>query len=132
MAKISDMLPSSYLKQSDFDENGTIVTVSNIEQKNIARDDEPEEHKWIVTFREYEKGMVLNSTNIQALGNACGSDDTDDWLRKEVIVYVDPNVGYAGKITGGLRIKKHSSPQAPKQAPQRQAPRTSAVDDIPY
>lgn len=120
MAKISEMLPSSYLKQSDFDENGFIVTVKNIEHKNVARDDEPEENKWIVYFSEYEKGMVLNSTNIQALGKACGSDDTDDWTGKEVIVYVDPNVGYGGKTTGGLRIKKYASPQAPKQAPSRQ------------
>jgi hypothetical protein len=121
MAKISEMLPSSYLKQSDFDENGFIVTVATIEQKNVARDDEPEERKWIVTFKEYEKGMVLNSTNIQALAKACGSDDTDDWAGKEVIVYVDPNVGYGGKTTGGLRIKKYAAPQPPKQAPQRQA-----------
>lgn len=121
MAKISEMLPSSYLKQSDFDENGFIVTVANIEEKNVARADEPAEMKWIVTFKEYEKGMVLNSTNIQALAKACGSDDTDDWAGKEVIVYVDPNVGYGGKTTGGLRIKKYAAPQAPKQAPTRQA-----------
>lgn len=120
MPKISEMLPSSYLKQTDFDENGLIVTIKDIEHKNVARDDEPDEMKWILSFREFEKGMVLNSTNINALGKACGSDDTDDWVNKEIVVYVDPNVGYAGKTTGGLRIKKHTAPQPPKQAPVRQ------------
>ena len=121
MAKISEMLPSSYLKQTDFDEAGFIVTVATIDHKNIARDDEPEEKKWIVYFQEFEKGMVLNSTNIQALGKACNSDDTDDWKGKQVVVYVDPNVGYGGKTTGGLRIKRHVQAQPPKAAPNKNA-----------
>lgn len=119
MAKISEMLPSSYLKQTDFDEAGFIVTVATISQKNVARDDEAPEMKWIVYFQEFEKGMVLNSTNIQALAKACGSDDTDDWAGKQVVVYVDPNVGYGGKTTGGLRIKRYAQAQAPKSAPSK-------------
>ena len=116
MAKISEMLPSSYLKQSDFDENGLIVTVARVDNKNVAKEDEPPEHKWIVYFNEYEKGMVLNSTNIQALAKACNSDDTDDWTGKEVVVYVDPPVGYVGKVTGGLRIKRYAQPKAPARS----------------
>ena len=65
------MLPSSYLKQSDFDEAGLIVTVKSIEQKNVARDDEPPENKWVVYFVEYDKGMVLNIA-IRWLGWAVG------------------------------------------------------------
>lgn len=131
--KISEMLPSSYLKQTDFDENGFIVTIKSIDHKNVARDDEPDEMKWIIYFNEYEKGMVLNSTNINALGKATGSDDTDDWLGREVVVYVDPNVGYAGKTTGGLRIKKHTAAQPPKQAPVRQqAPPAEFDEAIPF
>ena len=119
MAKISEMLPSSYLKQSDFNEAGFIVTISYIEQKNVAPNDEPAENKWVIYFNEFEKGMVLNSTNIQALAKATGSDDTDDWKGKEVIVYVDPTVGYGGKVTGGLRVKKYAVPEAPQAAPRR-------------
>jgi len=116
MPKIAEMLPSTFLKQSDFDESGLIVTVNRIENKNVAREDEQPEHKWIVHFNEFpEKGMVLNSTNIQALARACDSDDTDDWPGKEVVVYVDPTVGFGGKITGGLRIKKFVQPQAPQR-----------------
>ena len=133
MAKISEMLPSSYLKQSDFDESGLIVTVLRVEHKNVAREDEPAEQKWIVYFNVYEKGMVLNTTNINGLAKACGSEDTDDWTGKEVVVYVDPNVGYGGKTTGGLRIKKYIVPAAPKQA-QRQAPVAAAMlsSDVPF
>ena len=125
MAKISEMLPSSYLKQTDFDESGAIVTVANITEKNVARQDEPAEMKWLVHFEEFEKAMVLNTTNINALSKAGGSDDTDDWTGKEVIVYVDPTIGYGGKTTGGLRIRKYVVAAPPKQAV-KAAPRQSA------
>ena len=116
MPKINEMLPSSFLKQSDFDESGAIVTVANIIEKNVARQDDPVEMKWLVLFAEFEKPMVLNTTNINALAKACGSDDTDDWAGKLVIVYVDPTIGYGGKTTGGLRIRKYVIAAPPKQA----------------
>ena len=136
MAKISEMLPSSYLKQTDFDESGLIVTVASITQKNVAREDEPPEMKWLVFFTEFEKAMVLNTTNINALAKACGSDDTDDWAGKEVIVYVDPTVGYGGKTTGGLRIRKYVVAAPPKQAakvqPRQMAPVAADEESPPF
>ena len=135
MAKISEMLPSNYLKQSDFDESGAIVTVSSVSEKNVARENEAVEMKWLVHFVEFEKPMVLNSTNITALSKACSSDDTDDWAGKEVIVYVDPTIGYGGKTTGGLRIRKYTVAAPPKQAvkaaPRQPAPALNAAAGDP-
>ena len=135
MPKISDMLPSTYLKQSDVDED-YIVTVVKLEQKNVAPADSDPEMKWTVRFAEFDKPMVLNSTNIQLMAKACDSDDTDDWIGKEVIVYTDPNVSYGGQLVGGLRIKKHkvSKPVAPKAraplpAAAREAPMRSGSSD---
>lgn len=133
MAKISEMLPSSYLKQADFDESGTIVTIAGIFEKNLAKPEDPVEMKWLVQFEQFEKPMVLNPTNINVLGRACGSDDTDDWTGKEVIVYVDPTVGYGGKTTGGLRIRKYVVAAPPKQAVKAAArqPVVQADDEDP-
>jgi len=114
------MLPSSYLKQSDFNEDGFIVTVKHIKHENLAKENEPTEMKFVLFFAEFEKGLVLNSTNITSLAKACNSDNTDEWLGQEVIVYVDANVNYGGKTTGGLRIKRHASAQ-PKAAPSSQS-----------
>lgn len=117
MAKTSEMIPSNYLKQSDFPED-YIVTVTKVERKNIAMEGKQAEYKWLMSFKEFDKPMVLNSTNIHAMEKACGSDDTDHWIGKEVIVYVDENVSFGGELVGGLRIKKH------KAATQPTAPRT--------
>lgn len=135
--KITDMLPSSYLKQADVDSD-YIVTVKKLEQKNVARDDETPEMKWLVHFAEFDKPMVLNGTNIQLMAKACHSDDTDDWMGKEVIVYTDPNVSFGGKVTGGLRIREHkvvvaTSPKRAAAAPKANPQGLENIDDdIPF
>ena len=111
--RASDMIESKYLKQSDID-GDTIVTVQKLGKGNVAQEDEPPEHKWMIRFKEFPKAMVLNSTNIQLLEKALG-EETDDWIGKEVILYVDPNVSYGGKVTGGLRLKSAKPASAPKR-----------------
>lgn len=119
MPKITDMLPSNYLKQADFPED-YIVTIRKIAQANIAMDGKPADLKWLAHFDEFEKPMVLNSTNIQLMAKACDSDDTDNWTGIQIIVYVDPNVSFGGELVGGLRIRKHKQQVAPT-APKRPA-----------
>jgi hypothetical protein len=104
MAKISDMVESKYLKQSDVDDE-VIVTVEKVGKGNIAKEGEEPEHKWMCRFKEFKKPLILNSTNIKRLARACESDDTDEWIGKQVILYVDHDVEFGGNVVGGLRIK---------------------------
>lgn len=126
MPKISEMLPSNYLKQTDFPED-YVCTVRKIERKNIAMDGKPADYKWLAHYDEFDKPMVLNATNIQLMSKATGSDDTDDWIGKQVVVYVDENVSFGGELVGGLRIRKHK--QAAPVAPQRRPAPARAVAD---
>ncbi len=119
MPRICDMIPSNYLKQSDFDANGTIVSVKSLEQKNVAQDDQEPDLKWCIFFNEFDKPMVLNTTNINAMAEACDSDNSDDWMGQEVVVYVDPNINFGGKRVGGLRVRRYTQIQTPVTAPAR-------------
>jgi hypothetical protein len=135
MPKISEMLPSNYLKQADFPED-YIVTVRKIEKKNIAMDGKPADWKWLAFYDEFEKPMVLNSTNIQLMSKACGSEDTDDWIGKQIIVYVDENVSFGGELVGGLRIRKHQQaapvvPKAKPASPRGKSEPPAEFDDVP-
>jgi hypothetical protein len=105
MPRVNDMIDSKYLKQSDVPDP-VIVIVSRVGKLNIAKEGDPPEEKWAVKFDEFNKPLLLNSTNIKLLAKACGSDDTDDWKGKEVILYTDENVSFGGQIVGGLRIRK--------------------------
>ena len=100
--KVSDMIVSKYLAKADFDED-QVCTIKGVRQENLGKDNQ-EELRWIVYFREYAKGMVLNVTSIRVLEQAYGGD-TDMWTGNKVMVYVDPNVSFGGKIVGGLRLR---------------------------
>ena len=116
MPKISEMIESKYLKQSDVD--GEIpVTVKGVKKVNVARDDEDPEYRWTVQFHEFAKPMVLNVTNLKRLAKALG-DDTDGWIGNQVVLYVDPDIEYGGNVVGGLRIRqmRASAPVAKARA----------------
>lgn len=135
MPRVNDMIESKYLKQADVPDP-VIVTVQKIGKVNIAKEGDPPEEKWAVRFREFTKPMLLNSTNIKLLEKACGSDDTDDWIGREVIVYTDDSVSFGGQVVGGLRIRKQQAAPArktPTQAPPDDGvPPAEMEDDIPF
>lgn len=121
--KFDQMVPSRFLKQSDFPRPG-LLTIARFEQENVAKDNEPKENKWVVYFKEVEQGMVLGPTNLQLLKIATGVDDTDRAIGRKIVVYVDPTVSMGGKITGGLRIRapKNAQPQPPVQEEEEYTP----------
>jgi hypothetical protein len=133
--KIDQMIPSKWLKQSDID-GEALVTVESVKRVNVAREDEDPEYKFTIKFAEYERGMVLNSTNIKRLGKALG-DDSDAWIGKQVVIYVDPDIEYAGTVTGGLRIRaatKRGTPTAPGNIDDGNRKARAAADDqdVPF
>lgn len=115
MAKVGEMIESKYLKQTDIQDE-LLVTVAKVGKANVARDNDEPEYKWLIRFTELPKPMVLNSTNIKRLAKACG-DDTDEWIGKQVILYVDPDVEFAGNVVGGLRIRAHRPAPATRSVP---------------
>ena len=128
MPKISEMKESKFLKKDDIGA-GALVTFSSFVKKDVAAEGAPPEFKWCATFREMEKPLVMNITNAQICEQVFGSDDTDDWIGKQIVLFVDPNVSYGGKIVGGIRMRKPKN-QAPKPAPKPEPPPED--DDIPF
>ena len=132
--KLGQMTESKYLKQADV-QQPMLVTITGFSKVNVAQQDEAPENKWTLAFAEFDKPMVLNTTNIQLLGLATGTDDTDEMVGKKIVLYTDPNVSYGGKLVGGLRIRAvRQKPQAVPVA--RAVPVAQAEDqfddDIPF
>ncbi len=126
MPKTSEMIAKKFLKQDDVS-SPVLWTVTGCHSMNVAKEGAEPEMKWCLTFKENEKPLVLNSTNIQLCQKAFESDDTDHWVGKRLVLYVDPNVTYAGKVTGGIRVRK---PKAGAPVP---PPAVEVEDDsIPF
>ena len=131
MPKLSEMLPSRFLKKDDVPQP-MLVTMNDLEQVNVAPDGKPAENKWTLSFGELDKPLVLNSTNMNAIAAVYG-DDSDGWLGKQIVLYHDPNVSFGGKLVGGLRLRapKNVKPAA-KPAPASKGHFDDMADDIPF
>jgi hypothetical protein len=130
MPRTSEMVQSKYLKTTDVPDP-VIVTVTKVGKVNMAKEDAAPEWKWAIRFQEFERPMVLNSTNIKICEKVFGSDDTDDWIGKEIILYTDDNVTFGGELVGGLRFRGQE--KAPVKAPAKPAGKFDDMkDDIPF
>jgi hypothetical protein len=126
--RIGDMKESKYIKKEDVG-RGKLVTIERLEQQNVALEDQPEELKWTAYFKEFSKGMVLNWTNIQLIARALNTEESDEWIGKQVVLFEDPNVSFGGKLIGGIRVREIRTKSKP--APQ-ETPNEEFDDDIPF
>jgi hypothetical protein len=126
--KVSEALSSNWLKKEDLQDPtaGEIFTVGKVTEELVGQDQTP---KWAIHWRE--KGvapMLLNKTNLRLLAAMLG-DDTDTWRGKEVEVYYDPTISYAGQLVGGLRVRP---PRPPQPRRSRQPAHDLPDDDVPF
>lgn len=111
--KISDEFPSKYLKSSDLKGQEIRVTMAQVEREEIGQD-----KKLVLYFKGKEKGMVLNKTNANTIGDFYG-DDSDDWYDQPLILF-SIRTEYQGKPVDGLRCRiptARDNREAPRRAP---------------
>jgi hypothetical protein len=139
---INQLKESKFLKKEDAG-RGILVTITHLTQENVAKEGAEQEMKWCLHFKETDKPLVLNSTNAQIIAGIIKNEDTDNWAGHKIVLYHDPNVSFAGKVMGGVRVR---APRLPKPAsvpaPSMPAPvptpaaapcdENGEVDDVPF
>lgn len=95
------MIQSKFLRKEDFDED-RVMTIKGLKLEDMPGDEGKQ--KWVLYFNEDDKGLALNATTIRTCERAYGKE-SDDWMGKKVLVYVDEDVMFGGKVVGGLRIR---------------------------
>lgn len=126
MPHISQMKNSRFLKAGDVDPEVT-VTIDRLAQEVV--DEQSGESKWCLFTRELDKPLVCNWTNLQLLAKACGSENSDDWPGKRVILWHDESVQFKGQVVGGIRVRKVPAAAKPEPKPE---PAADFDDDIPW
>jgi hypothetical protein len=96
--KISEEFPSQYLKASDLQGREIRLTMARVEREKIGDDFKP-----VLYFKGKDKGMALNKTNANTIGDAYG-DDTDDWFDQPIILF-SIKTEYQGKVVDGIRCR---------------------------
>jgi hypothetical protein len=118
VAKVSEAFAteSNYLAQKDLGNRHVPVIIESLSYETVGQGQDQED-KWVVHFQGKNKGMVLNKTNAETIGDILGDDEMDNWPGHKIVLYVDKNVMMGGRKVGGIRVMEYRGPQAaPKPA----------------
>ena len=110
---------SKYIQQSDVENSpnkALLVTIKEVTEENMASDSQPERMKFVIHFEENYKPWAPGVETLEVIKQIVGTGNVDDWPGTKLVMVIDPNVSYQGKITGGIRCR---------------APKSQQVDDNP-
>ncbi|MES0385791.1 MAG: hypothetical protein ABUJ98_14550 [Hyphomicrobium sp.] len=118
-----DALPGGYLAKEHFPQP-TLVTVHSVVMEEVKSDNGPDKKKPVLYLEkssnpklDTSRGIILNVGNWDACETITGQPDSDDWVGAQIVVFVDPDVMYAGKKVGGLRIRAKNPTAQPAEDP---------------
>src|SRR5688572_29377250 len=105
----SDLFPpSEYLRSEDVEAAGGELqyTIKAASRKEYDGENGAKEVKGVLIFNETPKKLTINATNTKTLVAMYGGQNIDTaWVGKNVILFVDPHVQYAGKEVKGIRVR---------------------------
>lgn len=111
---------------------GILVTIDKITEENVAPNNQPQEIKYVLYFEENVKPWVPNIGSLEEIAAITGTGDVDYWTGAKLVLYVNPDVEYAGKRVGGIRCRAPLVPQNQQQPPtQSSGPNPDYVGDNP-
>ena len=133
---VNELKQSKFLTKNDV-MPPILVTMRHVEPVNVAKEGCEPEMKFGLHFDELEKPLILNSTNGMIIAAVTGSQESEGWIGKKIVLFNDANISFGGKLTGGIRCR------APKNAPvtttalqdaKQGAPAPAPVesDDVPF
>jgi hypothetical protein len=112
---------SRYLGTTDLGDRKVRTRIQKIKKEDLTGNDGRKKMKFIIFFETLDKALVLNNTNKDALVDKLGRVP-GGWIGASVGLFVDPNVSFGGKRTGGVRlrvlepVKTAKAAKAPKPA----------------
>lgn len=103
---------STYIQKTDV-ETPQLLTIDSVKEEDVSQTDQPEEMKYVIYFREDFKPWVPGIQMLEMIHQINGSGDVDNWSGTKVVMYLDPNVAFRGKIVGGIRCRAPKNQQPP-------------------
>jgi hypothetical protein len=96
---------SRFLNHADIsDVDDTVVTIKSYSNEIMGQGKDQTE-KWTLFFKEIKKGLGLNKTNGKMCCKLFGTDDMDQWIGKQLAIYVKDDVEFQGDIVSAIRVR---------------------------
>ena len=129
-----EVFPSRYLKAADLKGKPRTVTIESAPYETLKSLDGKEMQKIVLHFKNTEKSLPLNVTNFDAVCDATGYPDSDDWPGQRIELYPTKTT-MGGKTTDCIRIRRPSASRPAAAAPPPPPPLEPANemnDEIPW
>lgn len=95
---------TKYLQKSDL-EKPVLLTIAKIAEEDVSSNDRPEKIKYVIYFKEAYNPWVPNIGSLEEISHIAGTGDVDRWPGTVIVLYVNPDVEFAGKRVGGIRCR---------------------------
>jgi hypothetical protein len=117
-ADLDQAYGSRFLQASDIGDKKIRSKISRVRKEDMTdRETGKKKVRFVIFFESIDKGLILNATNKNMLVDALGKQPAS-WIGASVGIFVDPNVTYGNKRTGGLRLRVLTPPAGkPAAAP---------------
>src|SRR5437762_1698228 len=131
--KRDDVFPSKYLKATDLSGKACVATIESAPYETLKGLDGTETKKIVLYFKNAEKALPLNATNFDAVCDATGCPDTEDWPGQRIELYPTKTI-MGGKTVDCIRIRRPSASRTTPAAPTspRLEPVSELNDEIPW
>ena len=121
---------SKYLGTGDVDGDLT-VRISDVCMCDLQSQEGGTKSKPVIYFGHADKPLVLNRTNWDSIESLYGPN-TDGWIGKQITLFVDPDIRYGDRQTGGIRIRPEKPHQSLQEALADGESSGISEDDIPF
>jgi hypothetical protein len=108
--KAGSMFPGSYLKAEDLGWKRVPVVIERVDIEKIGDDPKP-----VIHFVGKDRALVLNKTNASTITDVLGTDETDEWEGKRIVLYAT-KTEYQGKRVPCIRVAEPNVPTPPPPA----------------
>jgi hypothetical protein len=125
-----EVFPSKYLKAADLNGKPYIVIIESAPYETLKGLDGKEAQKVVLHFKNAEKTLPLNLTNFDAVCDATGCLDTEDWPGQKIELYPS-RTPMGGKTVDCIRIRRPSGSRPPTATPPPPPP-AEMNDEIPW
>jgi hypothetical protein len=116
-----------YLKGSDIAGQEWEVTISEAVPESGFKPGDPE--RIALSFNEIEQKLTLNKGNYLMVKENTGSNDTDKWIGKKLVLYGTRDLNPSGEMVDVVRVRP------PERAVKRVVPgkvKADPSDEIPF
>jgi hypothetical protein len=125
---------TKYIQKSDL-EKPVLVTIKEVTEDDVSGSNEPPRIKYVIHFQENYDPWVPNIGSLEEIKSIAGTGDVDRWSGTVIVLYVNPDVEFAGKRVGGIRCrppKPGYSQQQQIDEPNETVQQPEPEDDIPW